>query len=162
MASLINSTATALTERLITSSDGAQIFAQAVGNPRLPTLVFIHGFALSTLVWASILQNADLLRYFRLVSHTLLLSLSSDARAHDICIERLPTTSEDLVGVQCLTPLQDTARSFPRTISWRSQGPSTRPPNQFWSDGELSTHVVRHSNTMTDLKLKEYGRYCCK
>lgn len=65
MASVLNK---ATTDKLVTSSDGAKIFAQSVGDTRLPTLVFIHRFSYSALVWASALRNADLLRNFHLVS----------------------------------------------------------------------------------------------
>lgn len=67
------------TDKLVTSSDGAKIFAQSVGDARLPTLVFIHGFCYSTLVWASALRNADLQRHFHLVS---VLPLFLDLRGH--------------------------------------------------------------------------------
>ncbi|KAH6902685.1 hypothetical protein BKA70DRAFT_1228965 [Coprinopsis sp. MPI-PUGE-AT-0042] len=53
---------TAVVERYITASDGTQIFATAVGQSHLPSLVFVHGYAFSTLIWASILANSDLLR----------------------------------------------------------------------------------------------------
>lgn len=58
-----------VTETFVTSSDGAQIFVQAVGNPQLPPLVFVHGFALSALVWASVMQSASLLQYFHLIAY---------------------------------------------------------------------------------------------
>ena len=62
----LNATVSAV-EKLVTSSDGVEIFAQAVGNSHLPALVFIHGLALSALVWAKILQDANLLKNFYLV-----------------------------------------------------------------------------------------------
>ncbi|KAF5338156.1 hypothetical protein D9611_014563 [Ephemerocybe angulata] len=66
MASAVLHATFSLTERYVSSSDGTQIFAQAVGQPHLPTLVFVHGFALSALVWAHILHDTNLLRYFHL------------------------------------------------------------------------------------------------
>lgn len=69
MASILTDSTAAPTERLITSLDGAKIFAQAVGDSRLPPLVFIHGFSLSSLVWASALRNVDLLRNFHLIAY---------------------------------------------------------------------------------------------
>ncbi|KAF6759659.1 Alpha/Beta hydrolase protein [Ephemerocybe angulata] len=71
MASAILNATISLTERYVSSSDGTQIFAQAVGQPHLPTLVFVHGFALSALVWAHILRDTNLLRYFHLVAYDL-------------------------------------------------------------------------------------------
>ncbi|KAF5332240.1 hypothetical protein D9611_007987 [Ephemerocybe angulata] len=71
MASAVLNATFAITERYVSSSDGTQIFAQAVGKPHLPTLVFVHGFALSALVWANIFRDANLLRYFHLVAYDL-------------------------------------------------------------------------------------------
>ncbi|KAJ3519764.1 hypothetical protein NMY22_g13054 [Coprinellus aureogranulatus] len=70
MVNAFNATA-AVAERFITSTDGTSIFAQAVGDSRLPTLVFIHGLAMSALVWAKILQDANLLRLFHLIAYDL-------------------------------------------------------------------------------------------
>ncbi|KAF6752106.1 Alpha/Beta hydrolase protein [Ephemerocybe angulata] len=70
MAGVVNATL-ALTEKFVSSSDGTQIFAQAVGNSRLPALVFVHGFAVSALVWANIFRDTNLLRYFYLVAYDL-------------------------------------------------------------------------------------------
>jgi pimeloyl-ACP methyl ester carboxylesterase len=69
-----NSTIAALqpmVEKYITASDGTQIFATAVGQSHLPSLVFVHGYAFSTLIWASIMANSDLLKHFHLVSEHL-------------------------------------------------------------------------------------------
>ncbi|KAJ3519765.1 hypothetical protein NMY22_g13055 [Coprinellus aureogranulatus] len=70
MATTFNATV-AIAERFITSSDGTSVFTQAVGDSRLPTLVFIHGLAMSALVWATILQDANLLRSFHLIAYDL-------------------------------------------------------------------------------------------
>jgi pimeloyl-ACP methyl ester carboxylesterase len=64
----LNATASVV-EKFVTSSDGVEIFAQAVGDSRLPTLIFIHGLALSALVWVKILQDANLLKSFQLVGY---------------------------------------------------------------------------------------------
>lgn len=71
----------AIAERFITSLDGTTVFAQAAGNSSLPTLVFVHGLAMSALVWAKILQDMNLLRFFHLVSFATLPRLDSG----DIC-----------------------------------------------------------------------------
>ncbi|KAF6759660.1 Alpha/Beta hydrolase protein [Ephemerocybe angulata] len=67
---LVNTTI-ATTERFVTSTDGTQIFAKAVGDPRLPSIVFVHGFALSALVWTSILHEKKLLKYFQMIAYDL-------------------------------------------------------------------------------------------
>ncbi|TEB19335.1 alpha/beta-hydrolase [Coprinellus micaceus] len=66
----LNATASVV-EKFVTSSDGVEIFAQAVGDSRLPTLIFIHGLALSALVWVKILRDANLLKSFQLVAYDL-------------------------------------------------------------------------------------------
>ncbi|KAH6904868.1 Alpha/Beta hydrolase protein [Coprinopsis sp. MPI-PUGE-AT-0042] len=58
-------------ERYITASDGTRIFATAVGQSHLPSLVFVHGYAFSALIWASIMANSDLLKKFYLVAYDL-------------------------------------------------------------------------------------------
>lgn len=68
---LANGTLAALqpvVERYINSTDGVQIYATAVGQSHLPSIVLVHGLACSVLIWASLLQNADLLKNFYLVS----------------------------------------------------------------------------------------------
>ncbi|THH06384.1 hypothetical protein EW145_g4122 [Phellinidium pouzarii] len=44
--------------QFITSSDGSKIYADAVGNPEKPSIVFIHGLALSGAVFDNIFNNA--------------------------------------------------------------------------------------------------------
>lgn len=61
----------AVAERYLTSSDGTTVFAQAIGDSRLPTLVFVHGLAMSALVWANILRDTRLLRFFHLIAYDL-------------------------------------------------------------------------------------------
>jgi pimeloyl-ACP methyl ester carboxylesterase len=55
-------------ETYVTSTDGVQIYATAVGNSLLPAIVLVHGFACSALIWANLFQNQDLLKSFYLVS----------------------------------------------------------------------------------------------
>ncbi|EAU86212.1 hypothetical protein CC1G_03423 [Coprinopsis cinerea okayama7 len=56
-------------EAYVSSSDGLQIYATAVGHNHLPSLVFVHGLACSALIWASLFQNKDLLKHFFLVAY---------------------------------------------------------------------------------------------
>ncbi|KAH6918790.1 Alpha/Beta hydrolase protein [Coprinopsis sp. MPI-PUGE-AT-0042] len=58
-------------ETYVTSTDGVQIYATAVGNSSLPAIVLVHGFACSALIWANLLQNQDLLKQFYLVAYEL-------------------------------------------------------------------------------------------
>jgi hypothetical protein len=58
----------AIASKSVTSEDGTTIFAQAAGDTSHPTLVFVHGFALSALVWNDIMRDKMLLEKFHLVS----------------------------------------------------------------------------------------------
>ncbi|KAF5336898.1 hypothetical protein D9611_003056 [Ephemerocybe angulata] len=60
-----------ITEKLVTSSDGTQIYAEAAGESGLPTIVLIHGFGLSALVFAKLLRDKDLLQHFHLIAYDL-------------------------------------------------------------------------------------------
>ncbi|KAG2014999.1 hypothetical protein CC2G_008312 [Coprinopsis cinerea AmutBmut pab1-1] len=60
--------ATAQSHTTVTSSDGTGIYATAVGNPELPSIVFIHGFALSAKVFERLFSDSRLLQRFYLVA----------------------------------------------------------------------------------------------
>ncbi|PPQ82824.1 hypothetical protein CVT25_009199 [Psilocybe cyanescens] len=57
------------TEKILKSSDGTDIFARAVGLHHKPSLVFVHGLALSGAVFDDLFKNQDLLDRFYLVSY---------------------------------------------------------------------------------------------
>ncbi len=54
---------------IVSSSDGTEIFATAAGNPLKPSMVFVHGFALSGIVFDGLFENRLLLGDFYLVGH---------------------------------------------------------------------------------------------
>lgn len=56
------------TQAFFASSDGTLIYAEAVGNKHLPGIVFLHGLALTSLVWEKILHDPRLLESFYLAS----------------------------------------------------------------------------------------------
>ncbi|KAJ4471437.1 hypothetical protein J3R30DRAFT_3228162, partial [Lentinula aciculospora] len=56
-----------LTARTLSSSDGCQIYTDAVGDPSKPSLVFIHGFTLSATVYDNIFLDAQYTSEFYLV-----------------------------------------------------------------------------------------------
>lgn len=56
-----------LNNKLVTSSDGAKIYADAVGNPKNPSVVFIHGVSLSCVVFDNIFFDTDFPDSFYLV-----------------------------------------------------------------------------------------------
>lgn len=125
------------TDKLVTSSDGAKIFAQSVGDARLPTLVFIHGFCYSTLVWASALRNADLQRHFHLVSVLpLFLLFEAELIVRRSTYKRLPTIFVGTVVVPSPTTLRSIAQSTTPTISTRSSKLSTLRRRLSSSGGE--------------------------
>ena len=54
--------------RYITSADGTKLYADAVGDPSKPSIVFIHGFALSASVFDSIFLEKSYTNGFYFVS----------------------------------------------------------------------------------------------
>ncbi|OCH85852.1 alpha/beta-hydrolase [Obba rivulosa] len=58
-----------VTSKVLKSADGMEIYADAVGNPSNPSIVFIHGFSLSSIVFDNVFadpkfsQNYYLVRY---------------------------------------------------------------------------------------------------
>ena len=46
-----------LDARYLTSPDGTVIYADAIGNPKMPHLVFVHGLSLSTVVFDCIFSD---------------------------------------------------------------------------------------------------------
>lgn len=45
--------------KILTSSDGTQIYADAVGNPSRPHIVFVHGISLSAAVFDKIFLDPE-------------------------------------------------------------------------------------------------------
>lgn len=58
-----------LTHQLVRSVDGTLIYADSVGNPSLPSIVFIHGGALSSIVFEDLFLDRTLLNHAYLVRH---------------------------------------------------------------------------------------------
>lgn len=58
------------TAQLVSSKDGALIYADATGDPTKPCLVFLHGLALSAAVFDDIFANPKLTENFYLVRHS--------------------------------------------------------------------------------------------
>lgn len=54
--------------KVIQSSDGVRIWADAVGSPQNQALVLIHGIGGSALVWEDLIKDQRLLSTFYLVS----------------------------------------------------------------------------------------------
>ncbi|KDR73835.1 hypothetical protein GALMADRAFT_71580 [Galerina marginata CBS 339.88] len=56
---------------MLKSSDGTDIFADAIGNPRNPPIIFVHGITLSALVFKDLFEDERLLNHFYLISYDL-------------------------------------------------------------------------------------------
>ena len=56
-------------EKRLISPDGTLVYAEAVGMPSNPHLVFLHGFSLSTVVFDSIFHNTRYADAFYLVRY---------------------------------------------------------------------------------------------
>ena len=55
--------------RYLTSADGSTVYAEAVGDPSKPHVVFLHGFSLSTVVFDCIFYNPRYAKEFYLVRY---------------------------------------------------------------------------------------------
>lgn len=53
--------------RVLTSSDGTEIYADAIGDPTKPAIVFVHGFTLSAAVFDNVFINDMYTKEFYLV-----------------------------------------------------------------------------------------------
>lgn len=61
--------ATAPISKLLTSVDGTAVYAEAMGNPANPHIVFMHGFSLSSVVWDNIFHDTRYSNQFYLVRY---------------------------------------------------------------------------------------------
>jgi pimeloyl-ACP methyl ester carboxylesterase len=59
-----------MVSKLLTSSDGTTIYAEAFGDASKPAIVFIHGYSLSSRVWADLFKEPELANNFYLVRHS--------------------------------------------------------------------------------------------
>ena len=55
--------------KCLTSADGTAIYAEAVGDPTNPHIVFLHGFWLASVVWDCIFHNPRYADQFYLVRY---------------------------------------------------------------------------------------------
>ena len=55
--------------KVVTSSDGTEIYAEAVGNPKKPHIVFVHGFTLSGAVFDRIFHDTQYQQRYYLVRY---------------------------------------------------------------------------------------------
>ncbi|EPQ58991.1 alpha/beta-hydrolase [Gloeophyllum trabeum ATCC 11539] len=60
-----------LTTKIVTSSDGAKIYAEGAGNPNGPGIVFVHGLSLTAAVFDRFFEDHELLKEFHLVRYDL-------------------------------------------------------------------------------------------
>lgn len=58
-----------MNSKIIISADGSKIYAEASGDPRKPSIVFIHGFSLCGAVFDNIFANEDFGASFYLVCY---------------------------------------------------------------------------------------------
>ena len=105
--------------KFVHSSDGTRIYADAVGEPTKPCIVFIHGLSLSAAVFDDIFNDQTYTNEFYLVypqtdSFKFTSSLSRSAM---ICV--------DTAGVKNQTKLPDTSLTCMPKISLRWSKNST-------------------------------------
>ena len=58
-------------EQILTAPDGTNIWAEGVGNPSAPALVFIHGLSLTAIPFDNQFTDQELLRNFHLIRYEL-------------------------------------------------------------------------------------------
>ncbi|TFK55476.1 alpha/beta-hydrolase [Heliocybe sulcata] len=63
--------APALDQRVLRSSDGAEIYAEAAGNKKGPSIVFVHGLTLTAQCFDIFFEDPELLEEFYLVRYDL-------------------------------------------------------------------------------------------
>jgi hypothetical protein len=64
------SSISALTSKLVTSSDGALIYAEAAGDSSRPAIMFVPGLTMSGIVFEKQCEDEKLLQSFYLVSNS--------------------------------------------------------------------------------------------
>ncbi|KAF9490467.1 alpha/beta-hydrolase [Pleurotus eryngii] len=62
--SLLSFVFAATTSKIVTSADGTKIYADATGDPKKQSIVFVHGFALSGVVFDRFFANKRLANYY--------------------------------------------------------------------------------------------------
>lgn len=72
----MGSDSTIPTSKLLKSADGTQIYADAIGNPANPAVVFIHGFSLSSSAFDLVFNDQKWTKGLYLVSYLLTRFLS--------------------------------------------------------------------------------------
>ena len=68
--------------QILVSSDGCQIFSNAIGEKRSPCIIFIHGFTLCGDVWDNIFQDPRYYSEFYLVGFDLTPLLSYNSQIY--------------------------------------------------------------------------------
>jgi pimeloyl-ACP methyl ester carboxylesterase len=58
----------AVASKFVSSSDGSRIYAEAVGNPSNPAIVFVAGFTMSSIVFEKQFEDEALLSKLYMVS----------------------------------------------------------------------------------------------
>ncbi|KAG9224569.1 hypothetical protein CCMSSC00406_0002280 [Pleurotus cornucopiae] len=62
--SFLSFVSAATTSKIVTSADGTKIYADATGDPKKQSIVFVHGFALSGVVFDRFFANKRLANYY--------------------------------------------------------------------------------------------------
>lgn len=103
------------TFKLLKSTDGTELYADATGNPQHPSIVFVHGIALCGAVFDQFFSNKQLLEKFYLVR-----SMSVYFEIAVSCCYRCGTTCVAMDEAGSLPPQKDTRQHYSQTILPRS------------------------------------------
>lgn len=105
-----------LTHQFVRSEDGTLIYADAVGNPLLPSIVFVHGLSLSSIVFEGLFQDRTLLANAYLVCYlrSLYCGLGIDHRC------RCAMICAAMAGAENRSNPKHKSRFATPRISWQS------------------------------------------
>lgn len=90
------------------SRDGTFIYADAVGDPSYPALVFVHGVNLSAIVWDGLFSHRTLKENFYMVRIITTMSRRAERRRATMRHARFDTISAGTEGVGNLRQLKST------------------------------------------------------
>ena len=104
--------------KCLTSADGTAVYAEAIGDPTNPHIVFLHGFWLASVVWDCIFYNPRYTDQFYLVRY--------DMRGHGRSGK--PTTAEEYASERLAQDFAVVLEAFdlkqPIFVGWSMGGAS--------------------------------------
>jgi len=133
------------TEKVLKSQDGSDVYAVAVGNPKNPPIVFVHGLAMNIVVWDRLFANQELTKNFYLVSSVSVWPfLAKDKitiRSLMTCVDTGGLGNQGLLKGTNLYDMPKIMKPLRRNLTWL---------NQWLLDGEFTCDLI-YSKVLTVL-----------